>query len=270
MAGQWDVVSFEGHRPKRLNGTTRAAFADFGANGVGLRIECNHSGRAGRVAGGRFQPARDDDGMQTVMSCGPERDARDGRFFAFFDKPSTIERAGPDRVRLRADGVELVLEHPTRRRLANVPTPAEMLGDWRMLELTRYEAGGGYSGIGLSDVPGRIVIADGRMSYSRCPRYAVSFRAGAAGRLVKTGGDLPAAPGDCRELGAPADAPLLPARSQILHLLHSSPAVERSGEDALLLSNDEFGLLVTKAPCVSREQSDDYKSFTMRDCASPA
>jgi hypothetical protein len=52
IAGAWDVASFEGYEPRRLSETNRAAFADFGLAGVGLRIECNYSGRSGTVTGG--------------------------------------------------------------------------------------------------------------------------------------------------------------------------------------------------------------------------
>lgn len=271
VAGQWDVVSFEGYRPQRLNGTTRAAFADFGANGVRLRIECNHSGRAGRVVGGRFRPSPNNDGIQTVMGCGAEREARDSRFFAFFDRSPTIERVGSDRIRLRAGGTELILERPALRRLENVPTPAEMRGAWRMVEVTRYLAGDGYTGSGLSDVPGRILIADGRISYSRCPQYGVAFKLSVAGRLTKTGGvELPAAPRQCRELRATLAAPMMPALWDVVRLLHADPAIERAGEDTLLLSTDEVGLLITKAPCQSLDQSDDHSTSTISECASPA
>lgn len=270
MVGEWDVASFEGYRPERLRGTLRAAVADFGEQGVRLRMECNHSGRAGTVEGGRFLPARDDDGGQTVMSCGPERNAREGRFFSFFDKASTIERLGPDRVRLRSDETELVLERPALRRVGNIPTPAQMRGSWRMVELTRYLPGGGYAGGGVSEVPGRIVIADGRASYSRCPQYAVAFRISDAGRLEKTGGTAPPAkPADCRELAAPPGAPMMSEPADVLRLLHAGPAVERAGDDTLLLSTDDWGLLVTTAPCRSQEQSNDHKTFTTVDCASP-
>lgn len=249
IAGQWDVVSFEGYRPQRLTGTVRAAFADFDERGVRLRIECNYSGRAGRVEGGRFRYAPEDAEIQTLMGCGTESQARDSRFFAFFEKSPAIGRVGADRLRLFADGAELILERPALRRLEYVPSPSEMRGTWRLLQMARYQPGSGYTGTGLSDVPGRILIRDGGISYSRCPRYGVEFRIDAAGRLIKTGdAKLPTAPRGCRELSAPPAAPMLPALWDVLRLLHSDPAIERAGEDTLLLSTDELGLLITKAP----------------------
>jgi hypothetical protein len=247
VAGAWDVVSFDGYQPRRLSGTIRAAYADFGAEGVGLRIECNYSGRSGTIANGRFNSTKGD-GAQTVMGCGPEGNARESRYFGFFEKSPTVEHVAPNRLRLRAAGSELILERPAVRRLSFLPKAAELQGEWRMLEFTRYEPGGrGYSGIGLSETPGRIVLSGDRLFYSRCPQYGLTFRWSDGGQLVKTGGgEAPAAPGDCRELAGPAPSTRLPGAAEVLTLLHSSPAVERTAQGQLLVSNDDFGLLLTK------------------------
>jgi heat shock protein HslJ len=269
IAGAWDVASFEGYEPRRLSGTNRAAFADFRPDGVGLRIECNHSGRAGTVKDGRFVPSADNDGIQTAMSCGPVRNGRESRFFTFFEKNPAIERLGPERLRLKSGGTELILERPALRRLKFVPAPADLEGKWRLLELTRYHPEGGYSGIGLSEVPGRLVFSGDRLFYSRCPQYELRFRSGEGGRLEKVGGaPPPKAAADCRELREPYPVPALPRPADLLELLHGNPAMERSG-DALLISNDRLGLLITKAPCESVEQSNDHRRRRVVDCASP-
>jgi hypothetical protein len=267
VAGAWDVVSFEGHRPARLTGSGRAAYADFGPNGVGLRIECNQSGRAGTVGNGRFNSVRGDE-LQTVMSCGPERNARESRYFSFFEKSPTVEHLGADRLRLVAGGTELILERPAVRRLGNLPTPDELQGSWRMLDLTRFEPGVGTSGIGLSETPGRIVFEGDRLSYSRCPQYGVTFRWEEDGRLMKTSGALPAAPGDCRELAEPAINSRMPAAGDLLALLHANPQVERTSNGALLISTERLGLVITKAPCESLEQSPSHRVTRTVDCAS--
>jgi len=44
--------------------------------------------------------------------------------------------------------------------------------------------------------------------------------------------------------------------------------VEKSGEDALLISTDRLGLLITKAACENLEQSDDHRASRVVDCAS--
>jgi heat shock protein HslJ len=266
--GAWDVASFEGYEPRRLSGTSRAAFADFRPAGVGLRIECNYSGRSGTVRDGRFVRVASDGG-QTAMSCGPERHDRERRFFSFFENNPTIERLGPERLRLKSGATELILERPALRRLKFVPAPADLEGKWRLLELTRYHPEGGYSGIGLSEVPGRLVFSGDRLFYSRCPQYGLSFRWGEGGRLEKEGAAAPpAAPADCRELREPYPVPALPKPADLLELLHGNPAVERSG-DALLISTDRLGLLITKAPCESVEQSKDHRTSRVLDCASP-
>lgn len=116
ISGEWDIVSFEGYKPRRLNGTTRDAFADFSASGVSLQIECNHSGRQGNVKEGRFVLSPESDTIQTVVGCGREREDRDARYFTFFDKSPTVELQNDGRLRLSADGRELILERPSVRR----------------------------------------------------------------------------------------------------------------------------------------------------------
>ena len=270
VAGAWDVASFEGYEPRRLSGTGRAAIADFHPGGVALRIECNSSGRSGTVSNGRFVRGPEQDAIQTAMGCGREREARDSRYFAFFEQNPTVERLGPDRLRLRTARSELILERPALRRLRLVPAPGELEGEWRMLELTRYLPEGGYTGIGLSEVPGRIVVSGDRLFYSRCPQYGLTFRWGEGGKLEKAGGTPPAGgAGDCRELNEPAPGYELPAAADVLALLHSSPAVERTGDGALLLSTDRLGLLITKARCEDREQSENHRTTRIVDCASP-
>ncbi|MFL6725854.1 MAG: hypothetical protein ACJ8FS_04990, partial [Sphingomicrobium sp.] len=54
ILGQWDVVSFEGYKPARMHGATRAAVADFDEQSVRLRIECNTSSIGGTVRDGRY------------------------------------------------------------------------------------------------------------------------------------------------------------------------------------------------------------------------
>jgi hypothetical protein len=264
------VVSFEGYRPRRLSGTIRATRADFGEAGVALRLECNYSGRAGTVRDGRFVASPANDRMQTAMSCGDEANERERRYFTFFESGPTVERLGPGRLRLRQGDVELVLARPDVRRLDFVPAAGELQGRWRLLELTRYLPAGGHSGIGLSEVPGRIVISGDRLFYSRCAQYGIEFRLGTDGRLEKRSGTAPpAAPAGCGELDEPAPGPELPSQWDALRLLHAGPAVERSGDDSLLVSTGELGLLIRRAPCEGVEQSGDHSRSRIVDCASP-
>lgn len=246
ILGEWDVVSFEGYEPARMHDSTRAAYADFTERGVRLRIECNISGANGFVRNGKFVP-QPGVRFQTEMGCGPERESRDERYFSFFDKAPTVERLASGMLKLIAGDTVLILERPERRRLANIPERDSLTGSWRMEALTRYESGGGYSGIGLAEVPGRLVIEGNRLTYGPCPQYALTFDFTADGRLAKTGGaEIPEQP-DCPALNYPDyDAPALPSAMLIPGLLHSSPWLEKVGPGRILVANERLGLLLVR------------------------
>ena len=243
IAGRWDVVSFEGYQPASRHG----AFANFWLHGVSLRIECNRSRIPGLVRNGRFvtQPGPR---MATEMGCEPERHERDSRYFSFFDRSPGIERLANARLRLVAGDSVLILERPDQRRLAFLPERDELDGGWRMESLTRYGPQDGQSGIGLSDIPGRIVIQANRLSYDRCPQFALTFAYDADGRLRKTGGaELPVKP-DCPPLMPPRQTFDMPTPDQILPLLHGNPWVEEIGSGRMLIANEQLGLIVAKEP----------------------
>ena len=54
-----------------------------------------------------------------------------------------------------------------------------------------------------------------------------------------------------------------------MKVLHSNPRLEKVDDDTILMSTDRYGLLLTKAPCESLEQSDDHSETRVVDCASP-
>lgn len=252
IIGQWDILSFEGYEPAmRVQGSIRTAFADFAEDGVSLRIECNWSGASGRVVDGRFRPDATGPRTQTAMGCGREREARDARLFGFFDLSPTVERLPDRRLRLAADGRELILQRPAERRLDFLPTPAELQGQWRLELLAKHFPEGGYAGMGVQDIPGRIVIDGDRLGYSRCPQYDLAFRYTADGRLEKVAGaDLPDGPTACPDLArtsAMRDFP--PTVWPVMEILHSNPFVERSGDRRVVLSAGVYALEITKAPC---------------------
>lgn len=112
IEGPWDIVSFDGYRPQRHARPARDAYADFSRQRVSLRIECNYASRGGTVHGGRFVPADGEPGEQTLMGCGADREARERRYFEFFNRSPTIEGLPDGRLRLRADESELILERP--------------------------------------------------------------------------------------------------------------------------------------------------------------
>lgn len=246
IAGQWDIVRFEHHEPRRLQGTTRAAFADFRPDGVALRIECNYSGAQGRVEQGRFVP-RHGDRPQTAMGCGPEREARDTALFGFFDRSPTVERLGDGRLRLTASGSELLLKRPARRRLAYLPSVRELLGEWRLAEVTRYHPEGGYSGVGLSEIGGHISFDGITVAYSVCPQFALRYRYTGEGQIEKIGGAaIPAQRVGCDALKGEDFGRDMPVPWDVLRVLHGNPLVERVDADTLLVSNDEYGVLLNR------------------------
>lgn len=246
IEGQWDIVRFAGYEPRRLNGITRAAVADFRADGVGLQIECNASGVSGEVVRGRFV-ARPGDRIQTLVGCGPEREARDAKLFGFFDRDPTVERLADGRLRLEAGGTELLLERPAQRRLAFLPSPQELLGEWRLAEVARYSQGNGYAAIGLSDTAG-VLIFDGIMaSHTACPRYALRYRYTKDGRIENIErATAPDRPVGCDALHETPRGPDMPVPWDAIRVLHDNPMIERVDKDTLLMSTEDFGVLLTR------------------------
>lgn len=248
IAGAWDIVSFGGYRPTRLQGTTRTAIADFTDDGVSLRIGCNGSGVTGKMRDGRFI-SRPGERIQTLMGCGPEREARDRALFGFFDRKPRVERITHDRLRLVAGADVLELERPAIRRLAYLPRPDQLLGEWRLLELARYDAQGGMTGIGLSDVPGRIVFDGIRVHYTPCPQYGVRYRFTDRGQIRNLGArQMPISADGCTALRNPMPGYDIPEPGDVLRLLHASPDVEIVDPQTILISNARFGLLLTTRP----------------------
>ncbi len=243
ILGEWDVLSFDGYEPLGKGGF-RPAIADFTTQGVQLRLECNTADVFGIIQDGRFVGRG---GRHTEMGCSEEREERERRYFSFFANSPAIERLAGGRLRLAARESVLILERREQRRLAFVPARSELEGKWRMEDLTRYSPGGGRSGTGLSDVPGRIVFEGNRLSYDRCPQYGLTFSYSSDGRLTKTDGpSLPAEP-DCAALDRPhRDAPGLPSAMEILPLLHSNPWVEQVIDGRVLNANERAGLLLTR------------------------
>lgn len=247
VAGQWDVVSFAGYRPSRLSGTGRAAYADFGTEGVSLRMECNYTGRSGRIVDGHFTSNGASDHVQTEMGCGSERGPREERYFRFFGSNPSIEMVSTERLRLSAGPDELILERPSLRRLSYLVSNADLQGEWEMLELSWFPPSGGVAGIGLSEVPNRVVINGDRLVIQGCPGIDLTFHYTERGQLRNNGGTpLPAGPLACLGLSDTPDAPALPRASDSIRLLHANPLVERAEEGTLSLSTDTHALLIRR------------------------
>lgn len=68
--------------------------------------------------------------MQTLVGCGPVREARDRRFFDFFGSNSEVRRAGTGRLLLKSGAGQLVLIQPELWRQTHKPDFSEIEGRW--------------------------------------------------------------------------------------------------------------------------------------------
>jgi hypothetical protein len=132
IEGAWDIVSFDGHRPARLDSDGgRHAYVNVEGEELSFAIECNYSGMRGRVENGRLV-LLPSDAIQTEMGCGPEREARDEAFFAFMRGGANVSRAGADQIVLENGSVRLELERAEVRQRELLPTALqEFDGEWR-------------------------------------------------------------------------------------------------------------------------------------------
>lgn len=244
VAGEWDVVSFDAHRPARLDEDgKRQAYLGIDSGGLRFAIGCNHSSMKGRIDAGVLLAAPDDDAVQTAMGCGAERERRDAAFFRFFRTRPSVALLPDGRLRLRTAAHDLVLERAAVRRLAGGPALSALTGTWRVVGFTRY-VGGGHRGWGAMYAPGRVRIDPDRLSYDRCPAATtrVAYTPDFVFRRADGGG--PAARLDC--------GPVRPAPTEVEAmlgaLLGQSPEAERVGDRRYILrSRDYTVVLATKA-----------------------
>ena len=249
IAGEWDIVHFDGHSPPRLdNDGQRHAYVDIGPRGLRFAISCNHSGMAGRIEGGVLYQAPDDQGMTTEMACGPVMEARDSAFFDLFRARPQVSLLSDGRVRMTTPDHDLLLERATVRRLAMGPSLSEITGTWRVVGFTRFE-GGGYRGWGAMFAPGRLHIADGRLSYSRCPTVSVPFAYTPDFVLRRHDGGAPAAAVECPGV-TPAPTEVEP---MLAALLGQSPQAERVNADRFVLRSGQYFVLLTSEAAYQRE-----------------
>ncbi|NYZ61560.1 hypothetical protein [Luteimonas deserti] len=247
VLGAWDVVSFEGYSPEsRLIGAERAAYADFDVSGVALHLECNYTTRPDILGLGILDTGPDFDHPQTMMGCGADTNAREARYFRFFDRSPSIEALGAHRLLLKAGERTLILERPEIRRLAFVPTPRALTGTWQAESITRYVHGAGASSTGLSELPGHLIFDNGTLRHTTCSALRISYRIDNTGRLTTTGDSQRALAAHCADLHIPSSANGQPSAGDVIAVLHASPLAELSGKNGLLLSTDTFGLLLRR------------------------
>lgn len=188
--GQWDIVSFNGYRPRRLDSDGgRHAYVDFIGDRVGFAIECNYSGiETARIENGRLVKVAGDD-MQTEMGCGPEREARDEAFFAFLRNSPSIARRGADELVFERGGVALELVRAEVRQRENaVSALAELDGAWTTaIVYETVEPGSGRNVLAFSTPPGTaaFTFANGalRMTFD-CETAQTQLQLTAPGELT--------------------------------------------------------------------------------------
>lgn len=249
VAGEWDIVRFDGYAPPRLDGDgQRHAYVDIYTHGMRFSITCNHSGMAGRIELGVLHRAPVDDGMQTVMGCGAEREARETTFFGFFRAQPRVSLLPDGRLRMATGDHELLLERASVRRLAMGPPLAEIIGSWRIVSFMHFQ-NGGHRGWGALSTPGRVQITQDSLSYSRCPEAAV--RVAYTGDFVLRRADAPGIGPQrgCRGSGAAAtDVELM-----LVELLGQSPPVERVNRDRFILRSRNYAVLLTSQAAYLRD-----------------
>jgi hypothetical protein len=249
VAGEWDVVSFGDHAPPRLGGGgLRSSYVNIGRDRLSFSIGCNHSGMPGAVrADGVLVAATPDDGIQTAMGCGPEREARDRDFFAFFRSRPRAVLLADGRLRLSGAGRTLLLERAEIRRLAFGPPLAEISGTWRVVTFLRF-GNGGHQGWGAMYAPGRVTIGPSTISYSRCPSSAVRFRYTADFTLFRESpAELPPSPCAGVRPAATEVEPMLAA------LLGQSPHAERVPGGRYVLRSRDYAVLLATEEDYQRE-----------------
>lgn len=129
--GRWDIVSFNEHRPARLDADgNRHAFVDIQGGSLSFSIQCNYSGMQARVENGRLIKLPGDD-IQTTAGCGEERHRRDDAFFGLLRSNPSIARLGDDQIVLSHGGDRLVLQRSeARQRPLLAASLNELRGRW--------------------------------------------------------------------------------------------------------------------------------------------
>lgn len=260
IAGEWDVVEFDGYRPPRLDPDgQRHAYVDIGARGLSFTILCNYSGMAGSLgADGVLVADIPDGGMQTQMGCGPEREARDTAFFGFFRSRPQVTRLPDGRLRMENPAHSLLLERADIRRLEGGPPLAEVVGTWRVISFTRF-LNGGYQGWGAMFAPGRVRIDPSAIGYSRCPEAMVRFRYTADFTLAR---EAPAGMPDRSCSGAtPAATHVEP---MLAALLGQSPHAERVPGGRYILRSRDYAVVLASEADYRREFGEQAAEWERR------
>lgn len=247
IEGMWDVADFNGYVPARLNGSGwHEAFVMIGRGGtLSFRIGCNYSGTTGKVDSHGIFRTSNADQITTLVLCDPESMKRDGQFFGLFHRLPVFERIDQDRLLVRAGDDRLLLERPALRQQSNIPSSAQLQGDWQVLSVADQSAGGG-SGFGLSDLPGLIRISGNRLWLTACPSEALAFKY-ESGRLMTAGEEeLP----PCMSSAFRKALPYADAYRYVGKVLTTGPMAELGTGGILVLSAGRNALVLTRPQAV--------------------
>ena len=229
LEGFWLIERFEDFEPSWRNGTPwRSAYLQIDDDRLTYNVGCNQSGNSASLGpDGILHDTGDGSRSQTLQGCGPVRQARDGRFFAFFGSNPEVRKIGPGRVSLRSEGGELVLVEPDLWLQVNKPDFGEIEGRWVPQMSTTYD-GWGSAGFGIEDDQGVVTIERRRLSWSQCPNLPIPIRWTADARLTATEDvDLSDCPTVARSTRNGPGA--------VMKMLTSNPAVIRTGADRIVL-----------------------------------
>jgi hypothetical protein len=241
VAGQWDIVSFDGYSPRRLDADgKRHAYVDISERGFSFAIECNFSGLAGDVRGGVFHRAATDPGIQTAMGCSPERERRDKAFFRFFWSLPIMETTPDEHLVMTNADHRLVLQRSSIRRVANAPALSELTGRWRVVWFTHYKRPEGSIGWGASYVPGHVVVTSSTIRYTRCPAAAVRYTYGPDYVLRRVEASRSSAPAGCGSVRRS----LTEVEPMLTALLGQSPEAEKVDPGHIVLRSQDYAVLL--------------------------
>lgn len=229
IEGFWLIERFEDFEPSwRDNTPWRNAYLQIDDNRITYNVGCNQSANPASIGtDGILYDTGDGSRLQTLKACGPEREARDERFFAFFGSKPEVRRIGPGRISLKSNAGELVLIEPELWRQAHKPDFHEIQGRWVPQMSTSYD-GWSSAGFGIGDNPGIVTIERERLSWSRCPDLPIPIRWTADARLATT---------DKIDV---SDCPIVARKASngpgaLMTMLTAEPAVIRTGADRIVL-----------------------------------
>jgi|TARA_B000000460_G_scaffold240581_1_gene206276 hypothetical protein len=229
IEGFWLIERFEDFEPSwRDNTPWRDAYLQIDDNRITYNVGCNQSGNPASIGtDGILYDTGDGSRLQTLKACGPEREARDERFFAFFGSKPEVRKISPGRISLKSNAGELVLIEPELWRQAHKPDFHEIQGRWVPQMSTSYD-GWSSAGFGIEDNPGIVTIEPERLSWSRCPDLPIPIRWTADARLATTDKiDVSDCPVVARKTSNGPDA--------VMTMLTAEPAVIRTGADRIVL-----------------------------------